>query len=88
MLGPVVGSTVLVAATNMFSTGGEYSPGFFGLLILIVVLAMKDGIVGTAINLTKSRRERRRRFALASTEIQNLPPAVHVAAPLDRRSDN
>ena len=88
MLGPVVGSTVLVAATNIFSTGGEYSPGFFGLLILIVVLAMKDGIVGAAINLAKSRRERRRRFALASTEIQNLPPAVHVAAPLDRSSEN
>ncbi len=36
MRGPIVGSTLLVTANNIFSNRGEYSPGFFGLLIIIV----------------------------------------------------
>ena len=75
MLGPVVGSTLLVTATNLFSNRGEYSPGFFGLLIIIVVLAMKDGIVGTAIRLAQRYRERRREMVHTPAQVP-LPPAA------------
>ena len=81
MLGPIVGSTLLVTATNLFSNRGEYSPGFFGLLILIVVLAMKDGIVGTAIRLVQRYRERRRGliFTTKQTPLQRTPLAEQEA---------
>jgi branched-chain amino acid transport system permease protein len=46
ILGPIVGSTLLVWASNVFSLRGEYSQGLFGLLIMIVVLVAKGGIVG------------------------------------------
>ena len=48
MLGPIVGSVVLVWATNLFAIRGEYSAGLFGLLIIIVVMLAKGGIVGAA----------------------------------------
>ena len=80
MLGPVVGSTLLVTATNIFSNRGEYSTGFFGLLIIIVVLAMKDGIVGTALKLAQDYRERRRGMVLAPTQAP-LPPAAAAEQP-------
>jgi|SRR5579872_1991457 len=47
MLGPVVGSTILVTATNFFGGQGRYSQGLYGLLIIAVVLIAKGGIVGT-----------------------------------------
>ncbi|HVY42518.1 MAG TPA: branched-chain amino acid ABC transporter permease [Hyphomicrobiaceae bacterium] len=47
MLGPIVGSTLLVWASNVFSLRGEYSQGLFGLLIMLVVVVAKGGIVGT-----------------------------------------
>ena len=88
MLGPIVGSTVLVTATNVFSTRGEYSPGFFGVLILIVVLVMKDGIVGTAINLVQRYRDRRRKSILkATTDIPHLQAADPTPA-VERRVEN
>lgn len=46
ILGPVVGSVLLVWASNSFSTQGEYSQGLFGLLIILVVLFARGGIVG------------------------------------------
>jgi branched-chain amino acid transport system permease protein len=48
ILGPIVGSTLLVWAANVFSIQGEYSQGLFGLLIIIAVTLAKGGIVGTA----------------------------------------
>ena len=88
MLGPIVGSTVLVTATNVFSTRGEYSPGFFGVLILIVVLVMKEGIVGTAINLVQRYRDRRRKSILkATTDIPHLQAADPTPA-VERRVKN
>jgi branched-chain amino acid transport system permease protein len=47
ILGPIVGSTVLVWATNLFGTHGQYAQGLYGVLILVVVLAARGGIVGT-----------------------------------------
>jgi branched-chain amino acid transport system permease protein len=51
MLGPVVGSTLLVWMSNLFSNQGQYSQGLFGLLIIIVTLVARGGIVGTLANL-------------------------------------
>lgn len=51
MLGPIVGSTLLVWATNVFSIRGEYSQGLFGALIVIVVLLAKGGLVGAATSI-------------------------------------
>jgi branched-chain amino acid transport system permease protein len=83
MLGPVVGSVLLVTAGNMLSSRGEYAPGFFGLLIMIVVLGMKDGIVGTLIKLVQRARPRPREIGrmpeqvpLQSTVAPEQTPAV------------
>ncbi|CAH1663405.1 branched-chain amino acid ABC transporter permease [Chelatococcus asaccharovorans] len=47
MLGPVVGATVLVFASDLFAIKGEYSQFLFGFLLVTVVLVARDGIVGT-----------------------------------------
>ncbi|MEI8399630.1 MAG: branched-chain amino acid ABC transporter permease [Alcaligenaceae bacterium] len=51
MLGSLIGSTLLVWATNYFRVGGEYSPGMLGLLIIVVVLVSRGGIYATLLNL-------------------------------------
>jgi len=51
MLGSVIGSTLLVWATNYFRVGGEYSPGMLGLLIIVVVLLSRGGIYATVMHL-------------------------------------
>lgn len=51
MLGPLVGGTLLVWMSSIFSTHGEFSEGLYGLLIMVVVLAARGGIVGTASSL-------------------------------------
>lgn len=61
MLGPVVGSVLLVWMSNLFSNQGQYSQGLFGLLIIVVVLAARGGIVGTVANLVSLRRPARQR---------------------------
>lgn len=47
ILGPIVGSALLVWAADLFSFQGEYSAGLLGLLLMVVILGMKGGIVGT-----------------------------------------
>lgn len=47
ILGPLVGTGVLVYATNLFGTQGQYAQGLYGVLIVIVMLAARGGIVGT-----------------------------------------
>jgi branched-chain amino acid transport system permease protein len=56
ILGPIVGSTVLVWATNLFGTHGQYAQGLYGVLILVVVLAARGGIVGTLAALLRRMR--------------------------------
>ncbi len=56
ILGPIVGSTVLVWATNLFGTHGQYAQGLYGVLILVVVLAARGGIVGTVVTLLRRIR--------------------------------
>jgi branched-chain amino acid transport system permease protein len=67
MLGPIIGSGFLVWATNMFSIQGQYSPGLFGVLIIIVVMLAKGGIVGTVESLL-------RRFADGRRDASGVPP--------------
>jgi branched-chain amino acid transport system permease protein len=56
ILGPIVGTSLLVYATNLFGTHGQYAQGLYGVLILIVVLAARGGIVGTVAALLRWRR--------------------------------
>ncbi len=44
----MLGTGVLVYATNLFGTQGQYAQGLYGVLILVVVLVARGGIVGTA----------------------------------------
>jgi len=74
MLGPIIGSGLLVWATNMFSIQGEYSQGLFGVLIIIVVMLAKGGIVGTAAALW-------RRFARRDAAAPISPPASQPSMP-------
>jgi len=53
ILGPVLGSTFLVTASNFFGSKGEYSQGLFGLLIVLVITAARGGIVGTAASVLR-----------------------------------
>lgn len=48
LLGTIIGSTLLVWLSNLFSNQGQYSQGLFGLLLVVVVLAARGGIIGTA----------------------------------------
>ena len=56
ILGPIVGTSLMVYATNLFGTHGQYAQGLYGVLILIVVMAARGGIVGTVTALLRRRR--------------------------------
>ncbi len=77
MLGPIVGSGLLVWATNLFSIQGEYSQGLFGVLIIVVVMLAKGGIVGTAEALLRRFAGRRREASAAPLQ----PTAEQTRAP-------
>jgi branched-chain amino acid transport system permease protein len=63
ILGPLVGAGLLVSATDYFALRGEFSPGLFGLLIIVVTLVAGGGLVGLATNLLR-RRERKAGIAV------------------------
>jgi len=56
MLGPVLGSGVLVWASNIFSSHGAYSAGLFGLLIIAAATVVPGGIVGTFLQAVRAWR--------------------------------
>lgn len=58
MLGPVLGSAVLVWASNIFSSHGAYSVGLFGLLIIGAATVVPGGIVGTFLQAVRAWRRR------------------------------
>ncbi len=74
ILGPIVGSVLLVWASNVFGGQGEYSQGLFGVLIIVVVLVAKGGIVGTVGTLVRRLLPARR-----------SPAAFPAAAPAGER---
>jgi len=51
LLGPIAGSVLLVYMSNLFSNQGQYAPGLFGLLIIVVILLARGGIIGTLASL-------------------------------------
>lgn len=51
MLGAVVGGSLLVWAGEQFAMSGEYSQLMFGFLIVVVVLAAREGVVGAIARL-------------------------------------
>lgn len=46
MMGPLLGAAVLTAATQLFSSKGEYSPALYGGLVMLVVMLARNGIAG------------------------------------------
>src|SRR5258708_20015783 len=58
MLGMVVGSLLLIVMTNEFSAYGQYSAGLYGILLLVVMMALPGGIVGTCVKLFEDRKIR------------------------------
>ena len=56
MLGPIVGTSLMVYATTLFGTHGQYAQGLYGVLIIVVILAARGGIVGTISALLRKRR--------------------------------
>lgn len=54
MIGSVVGGTALIWAQDLFAIRGEYSQGLFGILIMVVVLAAREGIVGILLRLWRA----------------------------------
>lgn len=56
ILGPILGSVVLVYATQLFGTKGQYAQGLYGVLILVVILVARGGVVGTARTLARRFR--------------------------------
>jgi branched-chain amino acid transport system permease protein len=77
MLGPILGSGILVWATNIFSIRGEYSQGLFGVLIVVVTMLAKGGIVGAGVSLLQ-------RFAGVRRDtlgVSPKPAADHVRTP-------
>lgn len=58
ILGPILGSGLLVWASNVFSSHGAYSAGLFGLLIIIAATIVPGGIVGTFLQAVRAWRRR------------------------------
>jgi len=55
LLGAVIGSALLVVASNLFSAEGAYSAGLFGLLLIAVVVIAPTGLVGAVRQLLSAR---------------------------------
>jgi branched-chain amino acid transport system permease protein len=58
MLGMVVGSITLIAMTNLFAGYAQLSAGLFGILLIVVMMGLPDGIVGSCVKLVEHRRAR------------------------------
>jgi branched-chain amino acid transport system permease protein len=80
ILGPMVGSALLVWASNVFGGQGEYSQGLFGVLIIVVVLVAKGGVVGTVGPLLRRLLPARRPVgALSATPRRASEDTTHDA---------
>jgi branched-chain amino acid transport system permease protein len=73
MLGPVVGGALLIWAGEIFALRGEYSQFLFGFLIVVVVLAAREGIVGTVYRLAL-------RFAPAPSKPPGNKPSLNTSS--------
>lgn len=60
IVGPVIGSAILVWATDALAEHGEYSELIYGVLIIVVMSVARDGIVGLVAKLIERLRDRHR----------------------------
>jgi branched-chain amino acid transport system permease protein len=67
ILGPIVGSGLLVWASNIFSSQGAYSVGLFGMLIIAAATVVPGGIVGTFLDAVRAWRRRSTTSTAAGT---------------------
>jgi branched-chain amino acid transport system permease protein len=58
MLGMVVGSLLLIVMTNIFSAYAQYSAGLYGILLLVVMMSLPGGIVGSVVQFWENRKAR------------------------------
>jgi branched-chain amino acid transport system permease protein len=58
MLGPLVGTVLLVVMSNVFSSHAQYSAGLYGLLMIVVVMVAPGGLVGLGHGLLARLRRR------------------------------
>lgn len=77
MLGPVVGGALLIWAGDLFALRGEYSQFLFGFLIVVVVLAARDGVVGTVHRFGVRLLSRGPSLKVASAALR-VPPATET----------
>ena len=56
LLGPVVGTVLLVTMSNVFSSQGLYAAALFGILLTSAVMIAPDGLVGEARKLLQKHR--------------------------------
>jgi branched-chain amino acid transport system permease protein len=78
MLGPVVGTVLLVSMSNAFSSQAQYSSALFGLLLIAVVTIAPGGLVGTGQRLVAALGSRLRGKALASEPNKTHAKGEHV----------
>lgn len=55
ILGPIIGASLLITASNFLGSQGQYAQGLFGLLLVIVALVARGGIVGAVGALFRRR---------------------------------
>lgn len=73
VLGPAVGSTLLVYASNIFGSQGEYSSGLFGLLIILSVLVARGGLMESGERLASRWRALFRNGKIGYSRSSDLP---------------
>jgi branched-chain amino acid transport system permease protein len=68
MLGMVVGSLLLIVMTNVFSAYAQLSAGLYGVLLLVVMMALPGGIVGTCVSYFQNQKGRSDRALNPATD--------------------
>jgi branched-chain amino acid transport system permease protein len=86
IMGPVVGSTVLTIAPEVFRMSGEYEAILTGTVIILIAMYLPQGLLGHANLFIKRRREGTRAAKSRSdreTSLREEPPAVQGSAVAD-----
>jgi ABC-type branched-subunit amino acid transport system permease subunit len=70
ILGPLLGAGLLRYLNDVLSRGSTQSPLYLGIVLMLVVYVMPDGVLGVWQRLT---RRRRAPAAIAATELETAP---------------
>jgi branched-chain amino acid transport system permease protein len=68
ILGPIVGASLLVTASDFLGNQGQYAQGLFGLLLILVTLIARGGIAGAVATLVRRLRAPRATTPAAAPE--------------------